>query len=110
MFARFCILCFLMFVFVICLFFAFCCFFVCVSCFLDSIDVRMHVIVSLCHGDSNVRYYFSDLCMVLLISFSKAHQINTKTIDRFDFYPGQAKLHALNETICGFLCVLWQTH
>ena len=74
--------------------------------FFDSIDVRMRVIVSLCHGGSNVRYYFSDLCMVLLLSFSKAHQINTKTVDRFDCYPGQAKLHALNATICGFLCVL----
>ena len=74
--------------------------------FFDSIDVRMRVIVSLCHGGSNVRYYFWDLCMVLLLSFSKAHQINTKPIDRFDCYPGQAKLHAPNETICGFLCVL----
>ena len=47
-----------------------------------------------------------DVRMVLLLSSSKAHQINTKTIDRFDCYPGQAKLHALNATICGFLCVL----
>ena len=68
------------------------------------------VLLFLCHGGSNVRYYFSDLCIVLLLSFSKAHQINTKTIDRFDCYPGQAKLHALNATICGFLCVLKQTH
>ena len=29
--------------------------------FFDSIDVRMRVSVSLCHGGSNVRYYFSDL-------------------------------------------------
>ena len=55
---------FVVFVFVICL--------ICVCCYLlnmcrvvfvsirSVMDVRMHVIVSLCHRCSNARYYFSD--------------------------------------------------
>ena len=73
-------------------------------------DVRMHVIVSLSHGCSNVRYCVSIFCVMSLISFNKSYQINTKTFDRFDFYEGQATLHGLNETICGFLRVPSQTY
>ena len=65
MFACLLMLCFVVFVVVICL--------SCVCCYLlntcrvvfvsirSVMDVRMHVIVSLCHRCSNARYYFSGL-------------------------------------------------